>query len=77
MLTLTNIIAPVRGFDPDSREAEAEWKREAAIERIEGEIPTWTVRALREALRPCRRVALDEIITEAAYAAYDREHRHV
>lgn len=71
MLTLTNIIAPVRGFDPDSREAEMEWKREAAVERLTDEIHTWSVAELIERSSKSNRQLLDEVITETAAHLYD------
>ena len=66
MLTLTNVIAPVRGFDPDSREAEMEWKREAAIERLTDEVRTWSVAELIERSSKSNRQLLDEIISDVA-----------
>ena len=73
MLTLTNVIAPVRGFDPDSREAEIEWKREAAIERLTDEIHTWSVAELIERSSRSNMQLLDEIIYETANHRYDQE----
>lgn len=66
MLTLTNVIAPVRGFDPDSREAERERKREAAIERLTDEIHTWSVAELFAAMPRHQQWALEELLSEAA-----------
>lgn len=76
MLTLTNVVAPVRGFDPDSREAEKEWKREAAIERLEGEIRTWTVEELFAAMPRYQQWALEDLITEAATHIHKQETAH-
>lgn len=73
MLTLTNIVAPVRGFDPDSREAEQEWARDCAIERLEDEIRTWTIDALLRAVPRYQQWALEELISEAAAHIHDQE----
>ena len=77
MLTLTNVIAPVRGFDPDSREAEMEWKREAAIERLTDEIHTWSVAELIERSSELDMLILDEIIYDVAAHIHNRETAHV
>ena len=70
MLTLTNVITLVRGFDPDSREAELEWKRDVAIERLTDEIRAWSVAELIEHSSRSNMQLLDEIIYETAARFY-------
>jgi hypothetical protein len=75
MTTLHNVIAVVPSctnsdYDRDDRIA-------CRAEHIEDEIKAMTVADLRDALQPCDRIRLDELISDRAYTlALNEESRY-